>query len=262
MDLALFAALGIAVGAIGTLIGAGGGFILVPLLLFLHPDWPPERVTAISMFAVLCNATSGSIGYARLRRIDYTSGIIFAIATLPGALLGAAATHSASRAGFNVVLGVVLALMATVLIARAGKPRPNGDDHGPAAQVQSARQRVLGVAISAAVGFVATFLGIGGGIIHVPALTFLLGFPIHIAVGTSHFVLAITAAAGTAVHISRGDLSGHWPMTLAIGAGAVLGAQLGARLARTIKGPWIVRGLATAMILVAARVVWVGVRGH
>lgn len=91
MDLTLvwMALLGLGVGAYGTIIGAGGGFVLVPLLLVFFPDYGPEQVTAISLAVVWANATSGSIAHARARRIDYVTGLLFAVASVPGVIAGA-----------------------------------------------------------------------------------------------------------------------------------------------------------------------------
>ncbi|HTN16961.1 MAG TPA: sulfite exporter TauE/SafE family protein, partial [Chitinophagaceae bacterium] len=83
---------GFLIGTLGTLIGAGGGFILVPLLLLTHPELSPEVVTAISMGLVACNAISGSLAYARIGRIDYRAGLLFAVFTIPGSILGVMAT--------------------------------------------------------------------------------------------------------------------------------------------------------------------------
>ena len=73
--------LGFAVGAYGTLVGAGGGFVLVPALLLIYPDQPPSSVTSISLAVVFVNASSGSAAYARLKRIDYFTGLMFAAAS-------------------------------------------------------------------------------------------------------------------------------------------------------------------------------------
>src|SRR5437870_12670473 len=81
--------IGFTVGAIGTLIGAGGGFLLVPVLLLLNPHFTADTVAGISLAVVFFNAASGTLAYARMRRIDYKAGTIFAIAALPGAVLGA-----------------------------------------------------------------------------------------------------------------------------------------------------------------------------
>ena len=85
--LLLFALFGMVVGAYGTLIGAGGGFIIVPvLLLLLH--WPHQEASGTSLLVVTANAASGTWAYWRQRRIDFRTGWQFALATLPGAILG------------------------------------------------------------------------------------------------------------------------------------------------------------------------------
>ena len=100
--------LGVAVGLVGTLIGAGGGFILVPILLLIHPREQPEIIACISLAVVFFNAASGSIAYARMKRIDYRGAIIFSLATMPGAILGAICTSSIPRrlfVGFSCFFG-------------------------------------------------------------------------------------------------------------------------------------------------------------
>jgi uncharacterized membrane protein YfcA len=89
--------LGLFAGAYGALIGAGGGFILVPVLLILFPNEAPEIVTSISLMVVFLNALSGTIAYARSNRIDYKIGMIFSLATMPGAVLGACHNRRKSR---------------------------------------------------------------------------------------------------------------------------------------------------------------------
>ncbi len=103
-------------------------------------------------------------------------------------------------------------------------------------------------------GYASSFLGIGGGIIHVPALIYLLDFPVHVATATSHFILAIMALTGTLVHIWTGDLSIGVNETLALAIGVMLGAPLGAQLSNRIQGTWIVRSLAVALGLVGMRI--------
>jgi uncharacterized membrane protein YfcA len=109
-------------------------------------------------------------------------------------------------------------------------------------------------ALSFGVGFVSSLLGIGGGIIHVPALVRVLGFPVHVATATSHFVLATTAGAGTATHLATGAFHTGWRRTIALGLGAVIGAQIGARWARLAPPSLILRALAVALLLVGGRV--------
>ena len=98
--------LGLVVGMFGTLIGAGGGFILMPVLLLLHPNVSPGQLTAISLAVVFFNALSGSESYAMMKRIDYKSGLMFAAATIPGAIIGALNTTWMPRHLFNGIFGV------------------------------------------------------------------------------------------------------------------------------------------------------------
>jgi uncharacterized protein len=261
--------LGFLVGAYGTLIGAGGGFVLVPLLLLLYPDRSPETITAMSLAVVFFNALSGSAAYARMKRIDYRSGLLFAAATVPGAILGALTTELFPRRLFDGLLGSLLLLVALYLYFR---PLVTLNPH----EVRSGGwQRTLieadgtrhtyrfnptvGVLLSLVVGYLSSLLGIGGGIIHVPALVQLLNFPVHIATATSHFILAIMALVGSVVHLGAGHLQPVLWQTGALAVGVLAGAQLGAKLSSRVHGIWIMRGLAIALAVVGLRVIWMAV---
>ncbi|HEY4155595.1 MAG TPA: sulfite exporter TauE/SafE family protein, partial [Puia sp.] len=98
---------GFIVGALGTLIGAGGGFILVPVLIIIHPEWSPEIITAVSIAIVAANAISGTYAYARSGRIDYKAGIIFALFTIPGSILGVYTTSYIPKTAFHIIFGIL-----------------------------------------------------------------------------------------------------------------------------------------------------------
>lgn len=265
-DAILLIGLGFGVGACGTLVGAGGGFILVPVLLFLYPEERPAGITSISLAVVFFNALSGSIAYARDRRIDYRSGLMFAAATVPGTIFGALFVGSLPREQFNLLFGIVLVGLSLLVIFR---PAPKAIPP-PAAKPGMIMRSIVdvrghrydyhfhpwrGIALSVGVGFVSSLLGIGGGIIHVPGLVLLLDFPVHIATATSHFILAIMALMGTSVHVAAHDFSDAseaW-RALWLAAGVIPGAQIGARLSRRVRSDWIVRALGTALLLVGTR---------
>jgi uncharacterized membrane protein YfcA len=268
----LLAGLGVVVGGFGTIIGVGGGFILVPVLLLAYPNDKPALITSISLAVVFFNASSGSLGYARLRRIDYRTGLIFALATIPGAIVGATATNWVPRQAFNLTFGLLL-IAVSIYIAfgtaeKSGRMlaslRPNAqrtltDSDGVTYSYSFNRE--LGIIISFLVGFIASLLGLGGGIIHVPAMVSLLDFPAHVATATSHFVLVFTALTATVVHILDGSLAEGWPRTLALAVGVVAGAQIGARLSGRLPAGVIVRLLAAALFAVAVRLIIAGVSG-
>src|SRR5579872_2950711 len=97
------APLGIFVGAYGTLVGAGGGSVLVPVLLLLLPSETPATITAISLAVVFFNAYSGTVAYMRMGRIDYRCGVLFTAAGLPGAVLGSLLVREMPRSVFDPV---------------------------------------------------------------------------------------------------------------------------------------------------------------
>jgi uncharacterized membrane protein YfcA len=259
----LLVLLGLGVGVFGTLVGAGGGFILTPVLLVLYPHDSPRTITAISIAVVFFNASSGSIAYARQRRIDFRSGLVFAIATLPGSIVGALAVGSVSRRAFDALMAVVLAGIAVWLVVGARSGREPRDTAGSSRSIVD-REGVehtyhvpvaRGAALSLVVGFVSSFLGIGGGIIHVPLLVQVLGFPVHIATATSHFVLAVMSGAATVTHALQGSYRvGHGlRRSLALSAGVIVGAQIGARASLRLSGRLIQYLLAGALVILALR---------
>jgi uncharacterized protein len=258
----LLVLIGFGVGAFGTVIGAGGGFILTPILLLLYPHQSAQTLTSISLAAVFFNAASGSVAYARQRRIDYRSGVIFAVATIPGAIGGALLVGDVSRRLFDAIMGAVLAALAVWLIAGERWPlrearghlerRTLIDRHGETYEYSVPIRR--GAVYSLGVGFLSSFLGIGGGVIHVPLLVRAFGFPTHIATATSHFVLAIMAGIGTLTHIFIGSFHGHGlRRTIALSIGVVTGSQLGAHISLRLRGPVIHWLLAAALLALSAR---------
>ena len=257
--------LGVAVGAYGTIVGAGGGFILAPVLLFLYPELDSQVITALSLGVVWANAVSGSLAYSRQKRIDYQAGIIFAGATIPSAFAGALATRLFPRDAFESAFGVFLLAIAIwlllprpALILTAPPPqrylrRLLTDAHGDT--YRYAFDPVLGAAIGMAVGFVSSLFGVGGGIIFVPAMILVLRFPAYIATATSTFVLMFTAGAGTLVHLLAGEYSGLLAEELSLGLGVLVGAQLGAQISIRLAGRQAVlaRLLSVALVAVGLR---------
>jgi len=254
--------MGAVLGALGTLIGAGGGFVLVPVLLLLYPQASPETITSISLAVVFFNSASGSWAYARMKRIDYTSGLLLAVATVPGAIIGALTTDYVPRRLFNLVFGLLMIAAAAYLF---GHRNPDQNVVAKPNKRHLARRLVdadgtvhvfaynlqVGMWLSLFVGHVSSLLGIGGGIVHVPVLVRLLNFPVHIATATSHFILAIMALAGTLVHVATGAFAaGGLRRTAFLAIGVLLGAQLGAALSARVHGSWIIRALAIALAFV------------
>ncbi|MEO9004035.1 MAG: sulfite exporter TauE/SafE family protein, partial [Ginsengibacter sp.] len=246
----LLITIGFLIGTLGTLIGAGGGFILVPVLIIMRPDFSPETITAISMVIVACNAISGSVAYMYAKKVDYKAGIIFAICTIPGSILGVLTTKIIPRGVFDIIFGILMLGLAILLLINGGKEQQNKKPvtAGPRGWItqkltdrwgehyEYAYNLRLGMLISVFVGYFSPLLGIGGGIIHVPAMTEWLLFPVHIATATSHFILAVMATVSVLVHLFQGNYDNPLitKMVIGLAIGVIPGAQVGAYLSRRI----------------------------
>lgn len=260
---------GFIIGTFGTLIGAGGGFILVPLLLIFYPELPPETVTAISMAVVSVNAISGTAAYAKSGRIDYKAGITFALYTIPGSILGVYSVKYIPIQSFNVIFGILMIVLSAYLFYKNSqnsvinvKPESkNGFIHRILTDKQGVQyeyryNQTLGIVISILVGYLSPLLGIGGGIIHVPAMVNWLQFPVYIATATSHFILSVMATVSVVAHAIDGHYSDPavLKMILMLCLGVIPGAQLGAYLSHKVKSKTIIKVLAGCLILVGIRI--------
>lgn len=248
--------------------GVGGGFLVVPLLLLIY-KLPPAAAAATSLVVVLLNATSGSITYVRRGRVDIRTGLLLAAATVPGAFfIGPELAVRIPERAFRIGFGIFLLGMAALLFFRPERQTaaPRATSRGGAWRIRRSFRdasgnavdyefdAVLAIVLSFAVGILSSMLGIGGGIVHVPALIHLMAFPVHVATATSQFVLAFTAAAGVAKYASEGHVV--WPLALAVGGGVILGAQVGARLSQRMRGARIVRLLVLAVVVLGVRLLW------
>ena len=250
----------------------GGGFLVVPLLLLVY-KLPPHVAAATSLVVVALNAASGSVSYFRAGRVDSRAGALLAAATVPGAFVGPSIATRTPEQAFKVIFATLLLVLAAFLLWRPERVTPSA-----APLIAPRRWRVqrsftdrqgvtfaysydvvLAVGLSFAVGILSSWLGIGGGVVHVPAMIHLMSFPVHIATATSQFVLAVTAAAGVAAYAAGGHVV--WPLALAIGAGVIVGAQLGAALSHRLRGRGIVRLFTLAVVVLAGRLLWSATRG-
>lgn len=267
-----FAGLGLFAGAYGTMIGAGGGFLIVPALL-LGFGFPVPLAVGTSLCAVFANALSGTIRYARQGRVDWKTGLLFSITLIPAALAGAMVTPHLPHRFFSGLFGLLVGALGAYLINRPERPFQSvpekartfesymrlevgvrrftdSEGHRYAYYVDARR----GLALSAGVGFLSSLLGIGGGILHVPALVSWLRFPAHVAVATSHFMLAISAFAGAAAFAAGGHVA--WSAALPLALAAAVGAQAGAFFSGKLSERRIIRFLAAALVLLGIRLLY------
>ena len=199
MEILLFLLLGLFVGTFGTLVGIGGGLICVPIfILFLsagtaHPFFETAaQITGTSLVIVMANALSGTLAYIRQKRVYFKAAVPFALATLPGAFFGSYIVDKFNPPMLNFYFGIFLLFMASIMYINSRRKPPVDVHELPP---DFTYNKWIGIISSFGVGFLSSIFGIGGGVIHVPLMIYLLGFPVHMATATSHFVLAEEAAS-------------------------------------------------------------------
>jgi uncharacterized membrane protein YfcA len=229
----------------------------------MYPDESPATLTSITLTVAFFNALSGSIAYGRMKRIDYRSGLFFALTAVPGAIAGALVIGYLNREVFQYVFGAILLIISVYMIIKPKKKMTGGFLLKWQTNRRISDKQVtiydysfnlpLGMTIAFFVGVISSLLGVGGGIIHVPALTQILGFPTHIATATSHFMVAITTFSAIGTHLADKTYTSAVSVMFVLSAGAVIGAQFGARLSQRVTGVLIVRLLAAGLAIVALR---------
>ena len=182
------AVLGVVAGFLGGLFGVGGGILIVPaLVLFMHMDQRLAHGTSLA--AVLPIAVASLIGYTLEDKVDWPVGVLLAIGAVGGAVIGTHILHVLPQRVLGYVFAGFLLLTAVRLIA----------DHSSAvgrSDLTVGRGALL-VLIGLITGILAGLLGVGGGIVMVPAMIVLFGIPAVVAKGTSLAVIVPTAVMGT-----------------------------------------------------------------
>jgi len=218
-----------AAGALmGSLLGLGGGFLIVPLLtIFL--GIPIKVAVALSLLSILANSLSASIVYVDREVVDFRLGLILESTTMLGAITGANINLMMSESVIYVVFGLVLFYVAYRMVA-GKKYREEYRESGKG-------NIYLGILVSYVAGLLSGLLGIGGGILKMPILILLLSLPTRVAIGTSLFMISITSATGTFIYFVNGVIDMSYAPFAVLGAS--IGAQLGSRLGFKIEAKYL-----------------------
>ena len=252
---------GIGVGAFGALVGIGGGMIMVPLfmLTMMTPNGSTfdnvQQVIGTSLFGVLLNALSGTWAYIRQHKVMFRAAIPFALATVPGAFMGSYITDFFTGNSFSLIFGSALCILSILMYSKSKSKKANVSAAN--FSVETAQfNLLLGIALSFVVGFLSSILGIGGGVIHVPMMVFILGFPAHIAVATSTFILMVSSFVGVVSHAALSHIV--WIPAIAVGTGAMVGAQIGALLSKKSRPRIIIVLLSCVMFILGGQFIYRG----
>jgi uncharacterized membrane protein YfcA len=237
--------LGLGVGVPASMVGIGGGVIIVPALIVLF-ELPANNAIAISLVAILGTTVSATIGYIRHKQIDYKLGLLYDVMDVPGIVLGAYITTFLPHNLLAGICGIFILVIAYIMFRdkrkRSHCPSQtcetdnkkwtrNGVDHKGNNITYHLKSRSMALLSSFAGGIITGLAGLGGGVTDVTSMI-LLGVPTHIAVATSEFAMAITNGVGVVTHGLLNNLMLDYAIPITIGT--IIGAQVGCLLARRV----------------------------
>lgn len=239
--LAVVLLLSLLIGTSLGLLGGGGSILTVPILTYVA-DMPAKSAIAASLFVVAATSAVGALSHARAGRVRWRTGLLFGAASMVGAYGGGRLAAYVPARVLLIAFALIMVAAAYAMLRKPKKVAPRG-----AVEHKTGKAILDGVLVGSVTGLV----GAGGGFLVVPALVFLGGLSMEIAVGTSLLVIAMKSTAALAGHLGHVDID--WPTTLAVTAVAIGGSFIGSRLANRISPESLKRGFG---VFVAVMAVW------
>jgi len=233
--------LGFAAGLLGSIIGLGGGIIIVPVLTFF--GFSPALAASNSIFAVFSNAIASSISYAKQRRIEYSIGLKLGLLSIPGTVVGAFISSEITPSFFKILFALIL-ISASIYIFSKRKIEPK--KYNISKQIM-----ILAIGASFVAGIMSGLFGIGGGIIFVPLMVIAMGLSMKNAAPTSQFILLFASASALVTHTLLGHPDFYQALLLSVGA--FVGGLVGARLSLEIKENSLKILISIVMVSVAVK---------
>lgn len=224
---------GVLVGVVVGALGAGGGILSVPALVYLLGQ-DPHDASAGSLVVVGLTAIVSLIAPARAGWVHWRDGLTFGFMSVLGALVGSRASVAVNGTILLTLFCAMLAVVGVVMLVRGQRSqRASGADHGGDSDGgQSTRRGLLIIAGAATcTGFLTGFFGVGGGFIVVPMLVLALGFQMKEASGTSLLVMIIASSTGLLARVGTHS-NVDWPVVLTFAAASMVGGILGGPLTK------------------------------
>jgi hypothetical protein len=268
-------AISIVAGILGSLLGLGGGIIVIPVLtLFLHV--PIEFAVGASIVSVIATSSGAAAAYVRERMTNLRVAMFLELATTAGALSGAVLAAKFTGPWLFILFGFILATSALAML-RGHSDHPDAAlsesrlsdrlrlhssyfDQGLGREVSyRVAHLTLGFGLMYLAGMVSGLLGIGSGSLKVLAMDLAMRLPIKVSTATSNFMIGVTAAASAGVYFTRGSID---PFIAApVAAGILAGALVGSRLLGRLNSQLIRRVFVVVLLGVAGQMLWKGFHG-
>tara|TARA_B100001029_G_scaffold179884_1_gene192067 strand:- start:8901 stop:9686 length:786 start_codon:yes stop_codon:yes gene_type:complete len=259
------------------LVGAGGGFIIGPLLILVF-GWENKMAVGTSLVCVSVASISGTISYLKLKIVDIRSAVLFSLAAMPGAIIAVIGLEKVDSAIFNILFALMLIATGIYVFwspSSSEKKTEEGNENiknnrgwwrvyrkiTPTTEAYFKYNFIEPVAtgINTLFGFISSFFGIGGGPLRTPTLVYFFNFPVKVATATSVATMSLYTIFGSAAHFINGNVDAQ--AVLPLGIGAIIGSQFGVIISKRLKGRLMMKLLSFAMIAIAINMGIKGIQG-
>ena len=221
---------GFAAGVFGSLLGLGGGILIVPLLT-LGFNLPLRDAVGVSLACVVATSAIGAVAFLERRIANLRLAMTLELFTAAGAIAGGLIAFALDEQLLAGLFALMLLYVALTMVRRVFRPDPAESAGGEVADVPP-RNLPVGAAGSVFGGVVSALLGIGGGVIMVPVIHLGMGLPLRVAAATSTVMIAVTASASAIVYLVRGAIDPYVLGPTAVGV--FVGALVGSRSAQRV----------------------------
>ncbi|MBZ4333215.1 sulfite exporter TauE/SafE family protein [Corallococcus interemptor] len=253
MTVLLLMAAGVLAGGLGALLGIGGGIVLVPVLV-LGFGIPLEQAVPASLMCVVANSCAAAASYVENKLSDLRLGLTLELATVMGAIVGGLVAAFVAEAMVAVVFGLFTLFVALqmLLLRRPVQEPATAANYEPG-------NYPLGISGSFVAGGLSALLGVGGGPLKVPLMTYGMRVPFKVASATSNLMVGVTGAASVAAYAWRGQLNLGLVAPLVVGV--LGGASVGSKLMLRTPTAVLKKLFAAVLLIVAGQMLWKGGEG-
>ena len=256
---------GALIGIYATAVGAGGGFLIAPLLLIRHEDASPPEITMAALAVVAISSGLTTVFSAREKRIDYPVAALLLVSAIPAALIGALATAQLPRSTFAIFFAGLILIIGLFLIIRPTAPISSSQVRGwRRSLADSANEKFeyiipvrRSMAVTAGAALLASIAGIGGGLIYTPLTTHVMRMPHWLAVPTAHVLITGVAVMVVVFQFAANNTGNPLNDVPALALGVIPASRMSSRLQRRLGAGLLTRLLAIGLLAVGIRTAFV-----
>ena len=261
-------------GVLGSLLGLGGGLIVIPALTLAFGVDMKYAIGA-SVVSVIATSSGAAAAYVRERMTNLRVAMLLEVGTTSGAIVGATITGYLNTAALYVIFGTIMMISAVLMLRKrhehlsvstktdrvSDRLRLHDsyfDENQRREVAYHVEHPILGLLMMLIAGTVSGLLGVGSGVLKVPAMDLAMKLPIKVSTATSNFMIGVTAAASAGVYFARGDINPY--IAGPVAAGVMIGATAGSRLLGRLKNNFIRTLFVIVLLIVSVQMLLKGLR--